>query len=71
VIGFAVEVNPPGPVHEYVNGPTPPDGVAVKGAEPAEAQIVGLFTVTVGLAFRVKVPDPLAVQSFASVTVTV
>jgi hypothetical protein len=71
LIGFPVAVNPPGPVHENVYGPVPPEAVAVRLVGVAEAQTVGLFTVTVGLSFTVKVPEPVPTQPFESVTVTV
>jgi hypothetical protein len=44
--------------------------VAVIVAEPAEAHIDGLFTVTVGFGLIVSVPAPEPVQPPASVIVT-
>ena len=62
-------VAPPGDQRK-VYGAVPPAGVAVSVAETTEAQIVGLFTVTVGFAVSEKVPEPVPVQPFESVTVT-
>jgi hypothetical protein len=73
VIGLPVAVKPPGPVHANVYGPVPPEGVAVSVVDPAEAQIAGLFTVTVGFGLIVSRPEPVPVHSvlLLSVTVTV
>jgi hypothetical protein len=62
LIGFPVPVNPPGPVHENVYGPVPPEGTAVRLAGRADAQTVTGATVTVGFGFTVRVPEPVPVQ---------
>ena len=62
LIGFPVAVNPPGPVHENVYGPVPPEGTAVMVAGRAEAQTATGATVTVGFAFTVNVPEAVPVH---------
>ena len=72
LIGFAVAVNPPGPDHENVYGPVPPEGAAVRLAGRADSQTVTGATDTVGFGFTVRAPEPVPVQCvlLASVTVT-
>ena len=72
LIGFPVDVNPPGPDHENVYGPVPPEATAVRLAGRADAQTAAEATVTVGFGFTVRSPEPVPVQCvlLASVTVT-
>ena len=55
LIGFPVAVNPPGPDHENVYGPVPPEPTAVRLVGTADAQTVTGATVTVGFGFTVTV----------------
>ena len=67
IVGFwRVEVNPPGPLHEY---DVPPDEVKFI---PTPAQTGPLFVaVTTGAGLTITVVVAVAEQLFASVTVTV